>query len=216
MANINLNEYVDQFRNLNPRDGSTWPIAPRIAAVAALVAVVMALAYYFAWSDKFDELQRGQDEEVQLKNLYKDKLQQAVNLEPLKRQKDLATQYVARLEKQLPSRSEMDALLSDINQAGIGRGLQFELFKPGQATVRPFYAELPISVRLVGNYHDIASFTSDIASLPRIVTLNNITITMPSGATTPLTLEATAKTFRYLDQEEINAQRKAAAGPKKP
>ena len=91
MAKLNLTDYVDQFRNLNARDVSTWPIAPRIAAVAALVAVVMLLGYYFAWSDKFDELQRGQDEEVQLKNLYKDKLQQAVNLEPLRKQKELAT-----------------------------------------------------------------------------------------------------------------------------
>jgi type IV pilus assembly protein PilO len=209
MAKINLTEYVDQFRNLNARDVSTWPIAPRIAAVAAVVVVVMALAYYFAWSDKFDELQRGQDEEVQLKNQYKDKLQQAVNLEPLRKQKELATQYVARLEKQLPSKSEMDALLSDINQAGIGRGLQFELFRPGQVTVRPYYAELPINVRLVGNYHDIASFTSDIASLPRIVTLNNLNITMPASASSPLTLEAVAKTFRYLDADEIATQRKA-------
>jgi type IV pilus assembly protein PilO len=141
-------------------------------------------------------------------------LQQAVNLEPLKRQKELATQYVARLEKQLPSKSEMDALLSDINQAGIGRGLQFDLFRPGQVTVRDYYAELPINVRLVGSYHDIAAFTSDIASLPRIVTLNNLSISMPNNATTPLTLEAVAKTFRYLDPEEVAAQRKAPKAPK--
>jgi type IV pilus assembly protein PilO len=215
MAQLNLSQYVDQFRNLNTRDVSTWPIAPRIAAVVAVIAVVLVASWYFVWSDQLEELQRGQDEEVQLKNQYKDKLQQAVNLEPLRKQKELATQYVARLEKQLPSKSEMDALLSDINQAGIGRGLQFELFRPGQVTVRPYYAELPISVKLVGNYHDIASFTSDIASLPRIVTLNNISISMPAGGTTPLTLEATAKTFRYLDADEIAAQRKPAKAPAK-
>ena len=208
MANLNLSTYVDQFRNLNTRDVSTWPIVPRIAAVFAIIVVVLLLGWYFYWSDQLAELQKGEDEEVQLKSQYRDKLQQAVNLEPLRKQKELATQYVARLEKQLPSKSEMDALLSDINQAGIGRGLQFELFRPGQATVKDYYAELPISVRLLGNYHDIAAFTSDIASLPRIVTLNNISIAMPANATTPLTLEAVAKTFRYLDQDEVRAQRK--------
>jgi type IV pilus assembly protein PilO len=210
MAMINLTQYVDQFRNLNTRDVSTWPIVPRIATVLAIVIVVMVAGYYLYWSDKLEELQQGQEEEVKLKEQFRDKQQQAVNLEPLKKQKELAQQYVARLEKQLPSRSEMDALLSDINQAGIGRGLQFELFRPGSVTVRDYYAELPINVRLNGTYHDIASFTSDIASLPRIVTLNNISITMPANAATPLTLEAVAKTFRYLDQEEIAAQRKAA------
>ena len=215
MASINLTSYVDQFRNLNTRDVSTWPIVPRIAAVVAIIALVMLAGWYFYWSDQLAELQKGEDDEVVLKNQYKDKLQQAVNLEPLKKQKELAQQYVARLEKQLPSKSEMDALLSDINQAGIGRGLQFELFRPGQATVRDYYAELPINVRLVGNYHDIAAFTSDIASLPRIVTLNNLNIVMPPNATTPLTLEAIAKTFRYLDQDEVAAQRKQPKGPAK-
>jgi type IV pilus assembly protein PilO len=209
MAKINLTQYVDQFRNLNTRDVSTWPIVPRIATVLAIVIVVMVAGYYLYWSDKLEELQQGQDQEVKLKEQFRDKQQQAVNLEPLKKQKELAQQYVARLEKQLPSRSEMDALLSDINQAGIGRGLQFELFRPGSVTVRDYYAELPINVRLTGTYHDIASFTSDIASLPRIVTLNNISITMPGNGPTPLTLEAIAKTFRYLDQDEIAAQRKA-------
>jgi len=211
MAKLNINSYADQFRNLNTRDVSTWPILPRVSALVAIVVVVMVAGWYFYWSDQLDELHRGQGEEEQLKTQYKDKLQQAINLEPLKRQKELAAQYVARLEKQLPSKAEMDALLSDINQAGIGRGLQFDLFRPGQSTVKNYYAELPISIRLVGNYHDIASFTSDIASLPRIVTLNNLTIAMPTQGTSPLTLEATAKTFRYLDQDEIDAQRKGAA-----
>ena len=214
MASLNLSQYTDQFRNLNTRDVSTWPVAPRVATVMVLIAVVLFVGWYFWWSDQLADLQRGEDEEVTLKAQYKDKLQQAVNLEPLKKQKELAQQYVARLEKQLPSKSEMDALLSDINQAGIGRGLQFELFRPGQAVVRDYYAELPISVRLVGGYHDIAAFTSDIASLPRIVTLNNLSIVMPNNATTPLTLEATAKTFRYLDQDEVAAQRKAPKAAK--
>lgn len=209
MADTDLSTYVDQFRNLNTRDVSTWPLLPRVAMLLAIIALVLLAGWYFYWSDQLDELQRGQTEEEQLKVQYKDKLQQAINLDPLRRQKELAAQYVARLEKQLPSKAEMDALLSDINQAGIGRGLQFELFRPGQSTVRDYYAELPIAIRLIGTYHDIASFTSDIASLPRIVTLNNISITMPPNATTPLALDATAKTFRYLDAEEVAAQRKA-------
>ena len=208
MATLDLKSYVDQFRNLNTRDLGTWPIVPRITTVIAIVLVVLLAGWYFYWSDQLDELKRGEEEETQLKVQYKDKLQQAINLEPLKKQKELATQYVARLEKQLPSRAEMDALLSDITQAGIGRGLQFELFRPGQSVVRDYYAELPISIRLIGNYHDIAAFTSDIASLPRIVTLNNLSIAMPANASTPLTLEAVAKTFRYLDPEEVAAQRK--------
>ena len=210
MASLDLSSYIDQFRNLNTRDVGTWPIVPRIATVIAIVLVVLLAGWYFYWSDQLDELKRGEEEEAQLKLQYKDKLQQAINLEPLKKQKELATQYVARLEKQLPSKAEMDALLSDITQAGIGRGLQFDLFRPGQSVVRDYYAELPISIRLVGNYHDIAAFTSDIASLPRIVTLNNLSIAMPANANTPLALEAVAKTFRYLDPEEVAAQRKAA------
>lgn len=211
MADINLAAYADQFRNLNTRDVSTWPLLPRIAALLAIVVVVLFLGWYLFWSDQLDELARGESDEVQLKEQYKSKLQQAINLEPLKRQKELAAQYVARLEKQLPSKAEMDALLSDINQAGVGRGLQFELFRPGQVTVKNYYAELPIAIRLIGSYHDIASFTSDIASLPRIVTLNNMSIAMPGGnnAAGPLVLEATAKTFRYLDADEVAAQRKA-------
>ena len=210
MANLKLNNYLDQFKNLNARDVGTWPALPRITAVAAIVAVVLALGWYFYWNEQLDELQKGQDEEVQLKLQYKDKLQQAINLEPLKKQKELAQQYVLRLEKQLPSKAEMDALLSDINQAGIGRGLQFELFRPGQVSVKNYYAELPINIKLTGSYHDIGAFTSDIASLPRIVTLNNLSISMPNNATSPLTLEAVAKTFRYLDAEEVSAQKKAA------
>ena len=209
MADLKLNKYLDQFRNLNTRDAGTWPVLPRIAAVAAIVAVVLALGWYFYWNEQLDELQKGQDEEVQLKQQYKDKLQQAINLEPLKKQKELAQQYVLRLEKQLPSKAEMDALLSDINQAGIGRGLQFELFRPGQVSVKDYYAELPINIRLTGSYHDIGAFTSDIASLPRIVTLNNLSISMAANATSPLTLEAIAKTFRYLDAEEVATQKKA-------
>jgi type IV pilus assembly protein PilO len=164
------------------------------------------------WRGQVDELDQLRQQEVQLKDQYRSKLQQAINLEELRRQKEQVNQYVLTLEKQLPSKAEMDALLSDINQAGIGRGLQFELFRPGQVNLKEYYAELPISVKVSGRYHDLGAFASDIANLPRIVTLNNLNI--QSGKDANLTLDATAKTFRYLDEEEVAAQRKAKAAKK--
>ena len=214
---VNMNKYLDQFKNLN-RDVGAWPVLPRAAAIAAIVVVVLTLGWFFYWSDQVDELSRGQAEEERLKDVYKAKLQQAINIEPLRRQRELVAQYVFRLEKQLPSKAEMDALLSDINQAGVGRGLQFELFRPGQVTVKDYYAELPINLKLTGSYHDLGAFTSDVASLPRIVTLNNLSISKPATtatATTPLTLEAVAKTFRYLDPEEVLAQKQAKLAQQK-
>jgi type IV pilus assembly protein PilO len=147
--------------------------------------------------------------EVQLRNDYQFKLKKAVNLEPLKKQREQVLYYVNQLEKQLPSKAEMDALLSDINQAGLGRSLQFELFRPGQVVVRDYYAELPIAVRVSGRYHDMGAFASDIAHLSRIVTLNNLALVPLRDGT--LTLDATARTFRYLDADEVAAQRKATA-----
>jgi len=218
----NLKSYLDQFRNLNPRDVGTWPVLPRLATTGGIVLVVLLLGYFFYWSDELSTLQSLQSEELTLKTQYKAKLTQAVNLEPLRKQKEQVSQYVLRLEKQLPSKSEMDALLSDINQAGVGRGLQFELFKPGKATVKDYYAELPIEIKITGNYHDLGQFTSDIASLPRIVTLNELSITSNEKVTTnssttggPLTMDAIAKTFRYLDPEEVLAQKRAKAAEAK-
>ncbi|MGA2549908.1 MAG: type 4a pilus biogenesis protein PilO [Burkholderiaceae bacterium] len=219
-----FNKIRDQFRNLNLRDPGTWPILPRIATALGVVLLVLILGYFLYWSDQIDQLHALQDQEETLKKAYRDKLTQAVNLEPLRKQKDQVAQYVFRLEKQLPSKAEMDALLSDINQAGVGRGLQFELFRPGQSNVKDYYAELPIEIRIVGNYHDLGQFTSDIAGLPRIVTLNNLAISAPAASTTAssanlhgdvLTMDAIAKTFRYLDPEEIAAQRKAKAAAQK-
>jgi type IV pilus assembly protein PilO len=145
-------------------------------------------------------------------------LAQSVNLEALKKQREQVLQYVTQLEKQLPSKAEMDALLSDINQAGLGRSLQFELFRPGQVNVKEYYAELPIAVKVTGTYHDIGSFVADVANLSRIVTLNNLSLSPVTGKDGVLTMESTAKTFRYLDVDEIAEQRKAkdkAAGAKK-
>jgi type IV pilus assembly protein PilO len=223
MAMKKINLKVDfsalqgQFQGLQGRHPGLWPAIPKSALLLGLVSALFLLAYFFYWSGLLEELESGRNKEATLKTAFTDKMKQAVNLDVLRRQKEQVSQYVTVLEKQLPSKAEMDALLSDINQAGVGRGLQFELFKPGAIGVKEYYAELPINIRLVGNYHDLGAFTSDISNLPRIVTLNNLSLSQPpnekagSGA---LILEAVAKTFRYLDADEIAAQRAAAAKAK--
>lgn len=204
-----------QFRDLDPKDPSSWPLFPKFSLfLATMVAVVVAL--WFVWLTGSEELLAQEAEkEVKLRADYKGKLVKAVNLDVLKKQREQVQQYVTQLEKQLPSKSEMDALLSDINQAGLGRSLQFELFRPGQVSVKEYYAELPIAIKVSGRYHDIGAFASDIAHLSRIVTLNNLSISPKPDGT--LSLDSTAKTFRYLDSEEVLSQRKAtgAKGAKK-
>ena len=202
-----------QFQGLSGRHPGQWPLAPRLLCGVGVVAAVLAVGWFAYIDGQLDELAAGQAEELKLKEDYKTKIQQSINLEGLRKQKAQVGEYVATLEKQLPSKAEMDALLSDINQAGLGRGLQFELFKPGQVVVRDYYAELPIDIKVVGNYHDVGAFSSDIANLPRIITLNNMNLV--AGKDGVLTLDAVAKTFRYLDAEEVAAQRKAAADKKK-
>jgi len=205
-----MQQIVEQFRGLNSQDVGAWPIAPRITALVVLFAAVLGAGWYFYWQDLQRQLDTGRAEEIRLKEEFQKKQREAINLEPLRKQKELIGQFVQTLEKQLPSKAEMDALLSDINQAGVGRGLTFELFRPGGVAVREYYAELPINIRVAGNYHDIGAFTSDIANLPRIVTLNNLTINTRGNL---LTLDAIARTFRYLDPGEIAAQQKR--GPAK-
>lgn len=210
-----------QFRNLDPNDPASWPAVPRWSLLCAVVIGVVA-GLWFAWlSTSADELDAERTKEVTLRESYKTKIVQAVNLDALKKQREQVLQYVNQLEKQLPSKAEMDALLSDINQAGLGRSLQFELFRPGQVVIKDYYAELPISVKVSGRYHDIGAFASDVAHLSRIVTLNNLAITPTKepglARDGVLSMEATAKTFRYLDAEEVVAQRKAVTdGAKKP
>lgn len=206
---------ASQFRGLDPKDPSMWPAVPRYCAFAAMAIVVVVALWFAVLTNSEAELETERATEQKLREDYKTKLAKAVNLEVLKKQREQVLQYVTQLEKQLPSKAEMDALLSDINQAGLGRSLQFDLFRPGQVVVRDYYAELPISLRVSGRYHDIGSFASDVANLSRIVTLNNVTMTpRPDGS---LQMDATAKTFRYLDPNEVAAQRKAApaAGAKK-
>lgn len=200
-----------QFSGLDPNDPSLWPALPRGLLFVVVCAAVCA-GLWFAWLKTVDEeLVAAQQEEQRLRDDYRKKLVQAVNLDALKKQLEQVQQYVSQLEKQLPSKAEMDALLSDINQAGLGRSLQFELFRPGQVSVKEYYAELPITVKVTGRYHDVGLFAADIANLSRIVTLNNLALTPVRDRDGVLTLECTAKTFRYLDQEEIEMQQKSAA-----
>ena len=197
-----------QFSNLDPKDPSLWPVLPRTLLCIFIAAAVAALLW-FAWLTDFEEeLKNEQAQELTLRADYQKKLIKAVSLDELKKQREQVQQYVLQLEKQLPSKAEMAALLSDINQAGLGRSLQFDLFRPGQIVVRDYYAELPIAVRVTGKYHDMGAFASDIAHLSRIVTLNNISIASDTKNGS-LTMDATARTFRYLDLEEVQAQRKA-------
>ena len=199
-----------QFRNLNPAEPGQWPWLPKLAAWSLLAIAVIAVGYTLVLLDAHDALDAEHAREPVLKADYRRKLAQAVNLGELRAQKLRVQEYVTQLERQLPGKAEMDALLSDINQAGLGRGLQFELFRPGQVVVKDYYAELPIAIRVGGRYHDIGAFAADVANLSRIVTLHNMNIAAsrePGGA---LTMEATARTYRYLDAAELEDQRKAA------
>jgi len=201
-----------QFKNLNPRDPSSWPSLPRYLCMAGMMVAVIAVLW-FVWLDSVNsQLTQEQEGEIRLKEEFVKKLGQAINIDVLKKQREQVQQYVIQLERQLPSKAEMDALLSDINQAGLARNLQFELFRPGQINVKEYYAELPINLRVAGRYHDIGAFTSDIANLSRIVTLSNLSIGPKADGT--LVMDATAKTFRYLDLDEIQMQKKASGGKK--
>jgi type IV pilus assembly protein PilO len=212
--NPDFSRVSEQFRGLQGRHPGLWPALPRAMLVASLFASILLLGWLFYWHGLQEELDVGVQQEAALKVTYVDKLKQAVNLTGLRKQKDQVAQFVSQLEKQLPSKAEMDALLTDINQAGVGRGAGLKLFKPGQVVVKDYYAELPITVRVIGNYHDLGAFASDIANLPRIVTLNNVSISQFEKSSN-LVMDATAKTFRYLDPEEI-AQQRAAVNKKKP
>jgi type IV pilus assembly protein PilO len=214
-----LDHAASQFRGLNAREPGQWPALPKVTAWLVATLLVVVGGWFAVLSASADDLQAERDREPALKADYRSKLGQAVNLTELRKQKLQVQEYVTQLEKQLPGKAEMDALLSDINQAGLGRGLQFELFRPGQVEVKEYYAELPITIRVTGRYHDIGSFAADVANLSRIVTLHNLTLVgTQKDANGELSMDATARTYRYLDTSEVDAQRKAAsktAGAKK-
>jgi type IV pilus assembly protein PilO len=208
---------ASQFRDLDPNQPGQWPTLPKMAALVFAAVAMVAAGWFLFISSATDELDAARQQEPKLKADYRNRLAQAVNLGELRKQKLQVQEYVTQLEKQLPGRAEMDVLLSDINQAGLGRGLQFELFRPGQVQIKDYYAELPIAVRVSGRYHDIGAFAADVANLSRIVTLQNLAIAQAGkeGAGT-LAMEATARTYRYLDASEIAAQKKPAANAKAP
>ncbi len=214
LPQVDFQRIADEFRYLNPNDPGAWPLIPKVVILAGWFLAVLIAGWWFVWSDQLTELETKEQEEQTLRQQYLEKKRQAINL-------DLYTQQLADIDrsfgallKQLPNKSEIESLLIEINQAGLGRGLQFELFRPGNEEFKDFYAEMPIAVRINGTYHDIGAFAADIAKLPRIVTLNNIAITpMKDGGL--LTLDATTKTFRYLDDEEVARQKKALQGAKK-
>ena len=214
LPKIDFQEILEDFRNMNPNDPGSWHQIPKVTVLISLFVLILVAGWWFVWNDQLTDLETKQREEVTLKQQFLDKKRQAVNL-------DLYTQQLADIDrsfgallKQLPNKSEIEALLIEVNQAGLGRGLQFELFRPAPEQIKDFYAELPIAVKINGNYHDFGAFAADIAKLPRIVTLNNLSIA-PIKEGGVLTMDATTKTFRYLDEEEIAKQKKSAQGAKK-
>lgn len=211
---IDINAIVEDFKYLNPKDPGTWPILPKLAALLGLLIAIPVAGFFLDWKNQIEEIEAGAQQEDKLKKDYLDKKRQAVNLDLHKQQlREIDTQFGALL-RQLPNKSQMDALLVDINQAGLGRGLQFELFRPAPSeSVKEFYAELPIQVKVTGTYHDMGAFAADVGQLSRIVTLNDVAISPSKDGT--LTMEANARTFRYLDDDEVASQRKSASAARK-
>lgn len=209
----NVTDVIEQFRDLSFSDVSRWPLLPRIVLWLVLLVFTIGMGWSLFWSDQLDALERLRNEETKLRTEYQTKITTAINLPELTRQRDQVAQYVQSLEKQLPSKAEIDALLSDINRAGVGRGLQFELFRPGAVATKDYYAELPITLRISGRYHDLGAFAADVAALPRIVVLHNVGL--DAGRDGSLAMDATARTFRYLDEEELAKQRTARSAAKK-
>jgi len=204
---------LEEFKRTNWQDPGTWHFAPKILVLVVILIGLPVAGFFADTQGQIEELEKGVQEEAKLKEEYVDKKKQAVNLDLHRQQlREIDTQFGALL-RQLPNKSQMDALLVDINQAGLGRGLQFELFRPaGGENAREFYAELPITVKVTGTYHDMGAFASDVGQLSRIVTLNDVSIqTSASGV---LTMDATARTFRYLDDDEVAAQRRSSAAKK--
>lgn len=215
IAKIDFKAFFADFQNLNPKDVGAWPVAPRVAVLLTIFVIALAAGWWFVWNDELDTLDARQQQELKLRDEFVTKKKQAVNLDLYKQQLSEIDRSFGALLKQLPNKSEVESLLIEINQSGMGRGLQFELFKPGNEISKDFYAELPINVRLTGSYHDFGAFAGDIGRLSRIVTLNNISIvTNPQTKDGSLVMDAVTKTFRYLDEEELAAKKKAAQAAK--
>jgi type IV pilus assembly protein PilO len=214
MAAPNFNAILEEFKRTNWKDPGTWHAAPKVVVLLAILIAIPIGGYFADTASQIEDLENMRNQEAKLKDEYLGKKKQAINLDLHRQQlREIDTQFGALL-RQLPNRSQMDALLVDINQAGLGRGLQFDLFRPAPGEItREFYAERPISLKVTGTYHDMGAFASDVGQLPRIVTLNDVTITAGKGV--ELSMDVTARTFRYLDEDEVAAQRKAAAASRK-
>lgn len=206
MSEIRFDQIVDDFRQLDPNDPGVWPVVPRVTVLVVLFVLGLVAAWWFVWQDQLTQLDQKQQEEQQLKDDWLNKKRQAVNLDEYKKQLAEIDRQFGALLKQLPNKSEMESLLMDVNQAGRGRGLQFELWKPGTENLKEFYAELPITLRVTGSYNDLGTFASDVAKLPRIVTLSDIAIETAKDGN--LHMDAQAVTYRYLDEEEVAKQRR--------
>lgn len=205
---------VDDLNKLNLREIGGWPTPFKVAAMLILFGLILFAGYMLVWNDQLASLDKARQDEMKLRNDFLEKKKQAVNLDVYRQQVKEIEQSFGALVRQLPNKSEMDALITDINQAGLGRGLEFELFKPAsQEVIKGEIAELPIAIRVTGSYHDLGKFASDIAQLPRIVNLHNVNISQAKDSSL-LVMEATAVTYRYLDEEELAAQRKAAKDAK--
>lgn len=213
MPKVDFSAMVEDFKSLDPKDVGNWPLLPRIAVLFGLFVALLAAGWWFDWRTQLEELDAKKQQESKLKDEYLAKKKQAVNLDEHRKQLADIDKAFGALLKQLPSKSEMEALLIDINQSGLGRGLQFELFKPGAEAMRDFYAELPIAIRITGSYHDLGAFAADIAKLPRIVSLTNVAIEV-QPKDQQLKLDGVAMTYRYLDEEEVAKQKKAQAAAK--
>jgi type IV pilus assembly protein PilO len=199
---------LDEIRRLNPKEIASWPLIPKLATLFLFFLLLLGAGYWFVWQHQIGELDAAKKKEEELRTTFLEKKKKAINLDAYRKQLADIEQSFGALLKQLPNKSEMDALLTDINQAGLGRGLQFELFRPAsQESMSDFYAELPITLKVSGNYHDMGAFASDVAQLPRIVTLNDLSISAAKDGS--LTMDAVAKTYRYLDEEELARQKKA-------
>lgn len=208
MSKFDFKSTIEDFKTLDPKDPGAWPLIPRVIILMGLFVALLLLAGWFGWQGQLEELDKKEREEAKLKEDWLSKKKLAVNLEAYRNQLAEIERSFGALLKQLPNAAEMESLLVDINQSGLGRGLQFELFKPGVEVVKDFYAELPITLNITGSYHDFGAFAGDIAKLPRIVTLNDVNVAPSGKSGGKLTLTSTAKTFRYLDEEEVAAQRK--------
>ncbi len=201
--------FIDDIKTLDPKQPGNWPWPVKAAAMVAIFVVLQIAAYFLLWAQQKEQIEKGQADVAKQKDVFLEKKKLAVNLDSYKQQRAEIEQAFGALLKQLPNKSEMDALLIDINQAGLGRGLAFDLFKPSEKeNFTEFYAELPVNIKVTGNYHDLGAFASDVAKMPRIVLLTDLKLDPPKDGL--LSMEAVAKTYRYLDEEEVSKQRKAA------